>query len=328
MSESVGPPARGVWDVYPLNPSSSAGERWPYAAEPPNGREVEISYQVPGSRILDGSGEVLWQRKRTVRKRYYAPSQRDFEILRRVYPDDDPARPNWLQIKADLMMTGHRREELEAAEVTLVLAWLSKMRLPAVHAVLDRSNIEQECEAFAVAAKAESRTAGFRQWAGAGRSTLVIVFTDLVGSTRMAQELGDQEMRRVREAHFRRSRQLLADSEGLGIKSIGDAVRAVFHSVEQALEYTMLLLDDPGHSALSVRAGIHVGPMDVTEDDVFGSTVNCAARVVGAIKGAEIWLSDRAKTDLDTGGAKSKSGLKWDRSVTGLLRDFPEVAVW
>jgi len=59
-----------------------------------------------------------------------------------------------------------------------------------------------------------------------------------------------------------------------------------------------------GHRQVCVRAGIHIGPTQVEEGDVFGGTVNFAARVVGANKeAAEIWLSDPAKGDIEKLGA-------------------------
>lgn len=54
-------------------------------------------------------------------------------------------------------------------------------------------------------------------------------------------------------------------------------------------------------------------PMRVEAGDVFGGTVNFAARVVGAIKDAEIWRSDRAKEDIDRLGAGQHKALKWER---------------
>ena len=58
-----------------------------------------------------------------------------------------------------------------------------------------------------------------------------------------------------------------------------------------------------GHPQIQIRAGVHIGPIHVEEGDIFGGTVNFAARVVGVIKEAEIWLSDRAKEDIDRLGA-------------------------
>ncbi len=68
---------------------------------------------------------------------------------------------------------------------------------------------------------------------------------------------------------------------------------AAFHAVEKALDYAMALQANPGHARVQIRAGIHIGPMQVEENDLFGGAVSFAARVVGAIQGAEIWLSER-----------------------------------
>ena len=65
--------------------------------------------------------------------------------------------------------------------------------------------------------------------------------------------------------------------------------------------------------------------MRVEAGDVFGGTVNFAARVVGAIQGAEIWLSERAKEDIDRLGAAKHRALKWVRDdlEPGQLKGFP-----
>jgi class 3 adenylate cyclase len=65
--------------------------------------------------------------------------------------------------------------------------------------------------------------------------------------------------------------------------------------------------------------------MHVEEGDVFGGTVNFAARVVGAINGAEIWLSERAKEDIDRLGAAQHRLLKWERHDGVGMKGFPGV---
>jgi class 3 adenylate cyclase len=76
---------------------------------------------------------------------------------------------------------------------------------------------------------------------------------------------------------------------------------------------------------VQIRTGIHIGPMHVEEGDVFGGTVNFASRVIGAIKGAEIWLSDRAKEDIDRLGAAKSKDLKWERHEAAGRERFPGV---
>ena len=63
--------------------------------------------------------------------------------------------------------------------------------------------------------------------------------------------------------------------------------------------------------------------MTVEENDVFGGTVNFAARVVGAIEGPEIWLSARAKEDLDSAGAHQHRQLKWEQRDNVEMKGFP-----
>jgi class 3 adenylate cyclase len=147
-------------------------------------------------------------------------------------------------------------------------------------------------------------------WAGGPRVTLAIVFTDIVGSTALNIELGDTRMREICDSHFARSAALVALHGGYEIKRVGDGVIAVFRSVESAFEYAGALQLDAGSPELQVRAGIHVGPVNVADGDIGGAEVAMAARVVGSIPGAEIWVSSRAKADLDRSGANRDDG-RW-----------------
>jgi class 3 adenylate cyclase len=63
--------------------------------------------------------------------------------------------------------------------------------------------------------------------------------------------------------------------------------------------------------------------MHVEEGDVFGGTVNFASCVVGAFKGAEIWLSDRAKEDIDRLGAAQHRRLEWLQHDGVAMKGFP-----
>ena len=56
---------------------------------------------------------------------------------------------------------------------------------------------------------------------------------------------------------------------------------------------------------------------------MFDGTVNFAARVVGAVKDAEIWVSERAKENIDRLGAGKHKGLKWARHEGVAMKGFP-----
>ena len=129
-------------------------------------------------------------------------------------------------------------------------------------------------------------------------------------------------MEEVRRAHFAQSRKMIQQFKGREIKTIGDSFMAAFRSVPNALDYARSLQSDPGHPRVQIRAGIHIGPMQVDENDVFGGAVNFAARVVGAIKGPEIWLSDQAKQDMDGYGAKQYKHLQWQEQKDIQMKGF------
>jgi class 3 adenylate cyclase/GTPase SAR1 family protein len=181
---------------------------------------------------------------------------------------------------------------------------------------------QRDFEAFVLSANAETHSSRFVEWAGDERVTLAIVFTDVVDSTALGERMRDERMYEVRQAHFAQSRKLTAHYKGYEIRTIGDSVMAAFRSVAAALDYARALCSDPGPTELRLRAGIHIGPLQIEESDVFGRTVNFAARVVGAIKCAEIWLSEQAKADIDVLGARRHEELHWQRHDNVRLKGF------
>jgi class 3 adenylate cyclase len=166
-------------------------------------------------------------------------------------------------------------------------------------------------DAIVSSGSAETRSPQFVTWAGGSRVVLAIVFTDIVGSTDLLEAVGDDEMHRVLRIHFSESRRLIAEKGGREVKTIGDGVMVAFRTVEAALDYASALRSAPGDPRLKVRAGIHVGPMSVDGEDVFGGTVNLAARITQQIKDAEIWVSDDAKRHLMLSRLPRHSNFQW-----------------
>jgi len=192
-----------------------------------------------------------------------------------------------------------------------------------VEAMEQSADRQRDFDAFVVSAKGETSTRPFQDWAGGERVTLALVFTDVVGSTALGELVGDEAMNEVRRAHFAKGRHLIERFQGREIKTIGDSFLAAFRCADAALDYVRALQEDTGHPRVRIRVGIHIGPMHVEEGDVFGGTVNFAARVVGAIEDAEVWLSDRAKDDIDRLGAARYKELKWVRHEGVAMKGFP-----
>jgi len=136
--------------------------------------------------------------------------------------------------------------------------------------------------------------------------TLTVLFTDLKNSTRLYREIGDATAFGHVMNHFDVLKQLIAEENGALVKTIGDAVMAVFRQPASALKamlraQQLLALPQNGGQQLSLKAGLHSGPcIAVTLNerlDYFGSTVNLAARLEGQSTGNDVVISSVVYSD-------------------------------
>lgn len=136
--------------------------------------------------------------------------------------------------------------------------------------------------------------------------TLTVLFTDLKDSTRMYREIGDATAFGRVMNHFDILKQAIADEDGALVKTIGDAVMAVFRcpagAVRAMLHAQRRLASPPqGMQPLSLKAGLHTGPcIAVTLNerlDYFGSTVNMAARLEAQSTGDDVVISSAVYDD-------------------------------
>jgi class 3 adenylate cyclase len=136
--------------------------------------------------------------------------------------------------------------------------------------------------------------------------TLTVLFTDLKNSTRLYREIGDATAFGRVMNHFDVLKQVIAEEDGALVKTIGDAVMAVFRQPVQALEamlHAQRRLANPpaGMDPLRLKAGLHIGPcIAVTLNDrldYFGSTVNLAARLEGQSTGDDVIISSEIYND-------------------------------
>lgn len=139
---------------------------------------------------------------------------------------------------------------------------------------------------------------------GVGR--LTVLFTDLVDSTRMYREIGDAPAFGLVMNHFDVLQQVIDEEEGAIVKTIGDAVMAVFRrpvAAVRAMVKAQQILKEAGAGArpLQLKAAIHTGAsIAVTLNerlDYFGTTINVAARLEKFARGNDIILSDNTYTD-------------------------------
>lgn len=169
--------------------------------------------------------------------------------------------------------------------------------------------------------------------------TLTVLFTDLRNSTRMYREIGDATAFGRVMNHFDVLKQAIAEEDGALVKTIGDAVMAVFRQPENALRAMLkaqqiLAMPPEGGAALILKAGLHLGPcIAVTLNDrldYFGSTVNMAARLESLSTGNDVVISrpvyeDPEVREMLEGPAAQLAGNRFEIELKGFDQECFEL---
>ena len=162
------------------------------------------------------------------------------------------------------------------------------------------------------------------------RYLATILFVDVVGSTELAQRLGDRAWRDLLGEHNAAARRMIDRHRGVEVGTIGDGYVATFNSPAHGV----LAAIDVGGAALElglhVRAGLHTGEVERAGDDVRGIAVHHAARVAGAAAAGEILVSSATKPLLTGAGLRLESAgrheLKGIDEPDELFRILPRTA--
>ena len=116
---------------------------------------------------------------------------------------------------------------------------------------------------------------------------LAVAFTDLEGFTRFTATRGDEAASQLLAEHHRVVGPIVRSRGGRVVKRLGDGLLLTFPEPEAAVLACLELVDAHPAECL-LRAGIHVGEIVATRDDVIGHVVNVASRVAEAAKGGEV----------------------------------------
>ncbi len=138
---------------------------------------------------------------------------------------------------------------------------------------------------------------GIRAWAGFptgihSRVLATLLFTDLVDSTEIAAGLGDARWRELLSTQFEAARAELERFGGREVKTTGDGMLATFDGPARALHCAAAIRRTANRHDLHIRAGVHVGEVELVGEDVWGVTVHEAARIMAAAGEDEILVSD------------------------------------
>jgi class 3 adenylate cyclase len=160
--------------------------------------------------------------------------------------------------------------------------------------------------------------------AAAPNGTVTILFTDIESSTRLAEELGDQQWMAVLRRHNAVVRAQVQQHRGYEVKSEGDGFMLAFSSANDGLRCAIgiqhaLAGEDCG-VPLRVRIGLHTGEAIRERDDFFGKVVILAARIAAEARGTEILVSSLVRELTESVGE-----FRFDRTADAELKGLSGV---
>jgi class 3 adenylate cyclase len=172
----------------------------------------------------------------------------------------------------------------------------------------DQDSILDEVEEFLT---------GVRPGPEPNRVLATVMFTDIVGSTERASELGDHQWRGLLENHNALVREALVRFRGREIKTIGDGFLATFDGPARAIRCASSVRDQVPALGIQIRAGLHTGECELMGEDVGGIAVNIGARIMSKASPSQVLVSSTVK-DLVAG-----AGIRFADIGTHRLRGVP-----
>jgi class 3 adenylate cyclase len=177
----------------------------------------------------------------------------------------------------------------------------------------------------AVVSEIEEFLTGARHATEPDRVLATVIFTDIIGSTERAAELGDRRWRELLETFYALARRQLERFRGRELDTAGDGLYASFDGPARAIRCAVAIRDGVRSIGLEVRAGVHTGECEVIGEKLGGIAVHTGARVAGMSRPGEVLVTSTVK-DLVAG-----SGVRFEdrgmQPLKGVPGDWPLYAV-
>jgi class 3 adenylate cyclase len=170
----------------------------------------------------------------------------------------------------------------------------------------------------AVLGEIEEFLTGVRTRPESNRMLATVLFTDIVGSTQRAGELGDAAWADVLKAHHARIREELGRFGGREMRTTGDGFFALFEGPARAIRCALALVRAVRPLGLEIRAGLHTGEVELSGNDIEGMAIHIGARIAALAGTGEVLVSRTIK-DLVVG-----SGLTFEDRGVHALKGVPD----
>jgi class 3 adenylate cyclase len=150
-------------------------------------------------------------------------------------------------------------------------------------------------EVGALVSELEEFFTGTRRRRPPDRVLATVLFTDIVGSTERAAQLGDSGWRQLLDRHNELVRRHLDRHQGREVKTIGDGFLATFDGPARGVRCAADIASEVRRLGIEIRAGLHTGECELVGDDVAGMAVNIGARVSSLAGPGEVLVSGTVK---------------------------------
>jgi class 3 adenylate cyclase len=181
-----------------------------------------------------------------------------------------------------------------------------------------RDHVPVVGDADAILDEIEEFLTGARLGAEPDRALLTVMFTDIVGSTERAAELGDRRWRDLLDSHRMVVRRELARHRGKEVNTTGDGFLVTFDGPARAIRCAIRIREELRQRGLEIRIGLHTGECELLSGDIGGVAVHIGARVEARAMPGEVLVSSTVK-DLVVG-----SGLQFEDRGTHTLKGIPD----
>jgi class 3 adenylate cyclase len=158
------------------------------------------------------------------------------------------------------------------------------------------------------------------------RVLATVLFTDIVGSTERAAELGDRRWAELLADHHRVVRSELDRHRGHEVRVVGDSFLATFDGPARGIRCASAIREALGTLGIDVRAGLHTGEIELAPSGVEGIAVHIGARIAALAGAGEILVSGTVKdlvvgsgVDFDGRGAHTLKGVPGEWSVFAVV---------
>jgi class 3 adenylate cyclase len=150
------------------------------------------------------------------------------------------------------------------------------------------------------------------------RVLATVMFTDIVGSTDRAVEVGDRQWRHILDVHDYLVRRNVESFRGRVVKTTGDGILATFDGPARAIRAGFAIRETLTHEGLEIRSGLHAGEVEMRGDDVGGIAVHIGARIAAVARPQEV-LCSRTVKELTVG-----SGIVFEDRGEQSLKGVPD----